>query len=177
MATESATRSKSRAHRNAESPVTSLVRDLPRRSDIFYVTKDLVTSCSAHGVVIRGDQRGRQLGFPTANVPVDDQQDVPADGVYAGWLRRMDTRDIYPAAISVGTNPTFEGIRDRRIESYVLDRTDLELYGVPVEVAFVAHVRDVKSFDSIDDLIVQMGCDVEMIRKILVDADDVGQDA
>ncbi|PBC43116.1 hypothetical protein CJ178_17360 [Rhodococcus sp. ACPA4] len=177
MATESATPLELLAHRVTESCSTPDTHGLPLRGGIFNTTKDLVFSRPVHGVVIYGDQRGRQLGFPTANVPVDDRQAVPADGVYAGWLRRTDTRDIYPAAISVGTNPTFEGVRDRRIESYVLDRTDLELYGVAVEIAFVAHVRDVKSFDSIDALIVQMSCDVETIRRILVRADYVTQDA
>ena len=66
---------------------------------------------------------------------------APADGVYAGWLRRLDTGERYPAAISVGTNPTFDGERERRVESYVLDRDDLELYGVEVEVSFVARLR------------------------------------
>ncbi|WP_217902138.1 riboflavin kinase [Rhodococcus sp. OK302] len=171
MATESATPRELLAQRVVESCSTPDTHSL-----IFNATQGLLPSSPVHGVVVYGDQRGRQLGFPTANVPVDYQQDVPTDGVYAGWLRRMDTRDIYPAAISVGTNPTFEGVRDRRIESYVLDRTDLELYGVAVEISFVAHVRDVESFDSIEGLIEQMGSDVDTIRKILVGADYVAQD-
>ena len=67
----------------------------------------------------RGDKRGRELGFPTANVPTSAVSAAPADGVYAGWLRRLDTGETFPAAISVGTNPTFDGERDRRVESYV----------------------------------------------------------
>jgi riboflavin kinase/FMN adenylyltransferase len=122
-----------------------------------------------HGRVVKGAQRGRQLGYPTANVPVDSSRTaVPADGVYAGRLRRLDEADapLWPAAISVGTNPTFHET-DRRVESYVLDRTDLELYDDLVEVSFVERLREMVMFDSIDDLVVQMRTDVEQAREIL----------
>jgi peptide deformylase len=76
--------------------------------------------------------------------------------VYAGWLRRLDTGERYPAAISVGTNPTFDGERERRVESYVLDRDDLELYDVEVEVSFVDRIRGMERFDSVDSLIETM---------------------
>jgi riboflavin kinase/FMN adenylyltransferase len=93
---------------------------------------------------------------------------VPADGVYAGWLRRIDdpAAEYLPAAISVGTNPTF-GDADRTVESYVLDRTDLELYGVEVEVSFVARLRGQVKFESVDDLLVQMKFDVDAARQLL----------
>jgi riboflavin kinase/FMN adenylyltransferase len=93
---------------------------------------------------------------------------VPADGVYAGWLRRLDTGERYPAAISVGTNPTFDGVRDRRVESYVLDRDDLELYDVEVEVSFVDRLRGMVRFDSVDDLVTQVRDDVDRARALLV---------
>ena len=96
---------------------------------------------TVRGVVVQGDQRGRELGYPTANVPTPVDGAAPADGVYAGWLTRRDTGERFPAAISVGTNPTFDGERERRVESYVLDRDDLELYGVEVEVEFVERLR------------------------------------
>ena len=88
------------------------------------------------GVVVHGDHRGRELGYPTANLDPHPTGVVPADGVYAGWLVRPalpdgDGRRRLPAAISIGTNPTFDGT-ERRVEAYVLDRTDLELYGVEV---------------------------------------------
>jgi riboflavin kinase / FMN adenylyltransferase len=92
---------------------------------------------------------------------------APPDGVYAGWLRRLDTGEVYPAAISVGTNPTFDGVRDRRVESYVLDRTDLELYGVEVEVSFVDRLRGMVAFDSVEALVVQMTDDVDRARELL----------
>ncbi len=105
---------------------------------------------------MRGDQRGRELGFPTANVPTRTMVAAPADGVYAGWLRRLDTGERYPAAISVGTNPTFDGERERRVESYVLDRDDLELYDVEVEVSFVDRIRGMVRFDGVDALVETM---------------------
>jgi riboflavin kinase/FMN adenylyltransferase len=119
------------------------------------------------GVVVRGDQRGRELGYPTANVPTSQLTAAPADGVYAGRLRRLDTDETYPAAISVGTNPTFEGERDRRVESYVLDRDDLELYDVEVEVAFVERIRGMVRFDGVDALVATMAEDVVRAHEIL----------
>ena len=122
---------------------------------------------TVRGVVVEGDRRGRELGFPTANVPTAGVAAAPADGVYAGWLRRLDTGERLPAAISVGTNPTFAGDRERRVESYVLDRTDLELYGVEVEVAFVARLRGMLRFDDVDELVATMHDDVRRAREVL----------
>ena len=127
---------------------------------------------AVRGVVVQGDHRGRELGFPTANVPTDGMTAAPADGVYAGWLRRLDTGDSYPVAISVGTNPTFTGVRERRVESYVLDRTDLELYGVEVEVSFVERLRGMVAFESVDKLVEQMRADVERARGLLAPSGD-----
>ena len=119
------------------------------------------------GVVVRGDRRGRELGFPTANVPTRDMAAAPADGVYAGWLRRLDTGERFPAAISVGTNPTFDGERERRVESYVLDRDDLELYDVEVEVSFVERIRGMVRFDGVQALVETMRDDVARAHEIL----------
>jgi riboflavin kinase/FMN adenylyltransferase len=117
--------------------------------------------------VAEGDRRGKELGFPTANVPASGVTVTPADGVYAGRLRRLDIDESFPAAISVGTNPTFDGHRESRVESYVLDRNDLELYGVEVEVSFFARLRGMTAFDSVDDLVAQMHDDVEQTRRVL----------
>lgn len=119
------------------------------------------------GPVTRGDRRGRELGYPTANVAIHDQA-APADGVYAGWLTRSDTQERFPAAISVGTNPTFAGERERRVEAYVLDRSDLDLYEVEVEVAFVAHLRGMLRFDGVDGLLTAMAEDVRRTRELLL---------
>lgn len=119
------------------------------------------------GRVVHGDRRGRQLGFPTANlggagVPFDTP-----DGVYAGWLTRADTGERWPAAISVGTNPTFAGVRARRIEGHVIDRSDLELYGVEVQIELTELVREMRTFESVAALVEQMQDDVRRVRALL----------
>ena len=146
---------------------STYVRTCLAAGDVAGAAEALGRPFSVHGTVVEGDRRGRDLGFPTANVPTGSQTAVPADGVYAGWLRRLDTGERLPAAISVGTNPTFDGHRDRRVESYVLDRDDLDLYGVEVEVAFVDRLRGMVAFDSVDDLVHQMADDVDRTREVL----------
>jgi len=119
------------------------------------------------GIVVEGDHRGRELGFPTANVPVDPALAVPADGVYAGWVTRLDIPSPrWPAAISVGTNPTFDGA-ERRIEAYVLDRTDLELYGVRIAIDFERRIRGQVKYQGLEPLIEQMHRDVAQVRDLL----------
>jgi riboflavin kinase/FMN adenylyltransferase len=119
------------------------------------------------GVVVRGDRRGHELGFPTANVPVPPSLAVPADGVYAGWVTRLDgDSPRWPAAISVGTNPTFDGV-ERRVEAYVLDRDDLELYDVEIAIDFYARLRGQVKYAGREALIKQMHADVEEARHLL----------
>ena len=121
------------------------------------------------GVVVMGDQRGRELGFPTANLVVPQDRAVPADGVYAGWLEPTSGPDAgrrLPSAISVGTNPTFDGV-ERRVETYVIDRDDLELYGVDIAVTFAERLRGQIKFDGIEPLISQMADDVETAKRVL----------
>jgi riboflavin kinase/FMN adenylyltransferase len=122
--------------------------------------------------VVRGDQRGRDLGFPTANVRAESFAAVPADGVYAGRVVRIDewgnTRtDIEPrtAAISVGTNPTFDG-QHRSVEAFILD-FDGDLYGQNIGVEFVHRLRGMVKFDSIGELVTQMADDVNQTRALL----------
>jgi riboflavin kinase/FMN adenylyltransferase len=123
------------------------------------------------GTVVHGAHRGRDLGYPTANLDQDALGLVPADGVYAGWLTRLDLpagdpERTLPAAISVGTNPTFDGTV-RTVEAYVLDRTDLDLYDERVSVEFVEHIRPTLRFDSIDELLTAMAGDIEQCRQVL----------
>ncbi len=123
------------------------------------------------GEVVHGDHRGRELGYPTANLDENAGGLVPADGVYAGWLVRLglgadDPERTLPAALSVGTNPTFQGTQ-RRVEAYVLDRTDLDLYGEQVAMEFVQRLRATEKFDSVDALLDQMRQDVEQCRHLL----------
>jgi riboflavin kinase/FMN adenylyltransferase len=124
------------------------------------------------GVVVKGAQRGREMGFPTANVDVSTTLAIPADGVYAGWVTRLDIPDAerWPAAISVGSNPTFVG-EERRIEAYVLDRTDLELYGVEIAIDFYARLRGQVKYEGMEALIKQMRADVDQARALLSGAD------
>jgi len=119
------------------------------------------------GTVVRGDCRGRALGFPTANLIPHEPGNLPEDGVYAGWLAQVMTGSRWPAAISVGVNPTFEGVLTRRLEAYALDRDDLELYGEAVEVTLVAHLRDMGKFETVDALVEQMHIDVAEVRRLL----------
>lgn len=146
---------------------STYVRNCLAAGDVEGAAEALGRNFSVQGTVIRGDQRGRELGYPTANVPTSGMAAAPADGVYAGWMRRLDTGDVLPAAISVGTNPTFDGERERRVESYVLDRTDLELYGVEVEVSFVARLRGMVRFADAAALVERMGDDVARARELL----------
>jgi riboflavin kinase / FMN adenylyltransferase len=119
------------------------------------------------GVVVVGDRRGHEMGFPTANVPVQQGMAVPADGVYAGWVTRLDVPSPrWPAAISVGTNPTFDGVQ-RRVEAYVLDRDDLELYGVEIAIDFYARLRGQVKYTGMEALVKQMHVDVEDVRHVL----------
>jgi riboflavin kinase/FMN adenylyltransferase len=148
---------------------STYIRRRIAEGDVVGAAEALGRAVTIRGYVVRGDQRGRGLGYPTANVPVSiTHTAVPADGVYAGWLHRLDHDDApyWPAAISVGTNPTFDGA-ERKVESYVLDRTDLELYGVHVEVVFERRLREMVRFDAIDDLVDQMKRDVDQARDLL----------
>lgn len=124
------------------------------------------------GVVERGDQRGRELGFPTANLRTDAWAAVPADGVYAGRVFRLDEwgrtapgPPLGVAAISVGTNPTFE-VRQRRVEAFVLD-FDGDLYGDTLGVEFLERLRGMERFDSVDALVTRMHTDVEQTRALV----------
>ena len=122
------------------------------------------------GVVVRGDQRGREIGYPTANLEPHPYSAVPADGVYAGRLIRAvrdvaaTGRQVLPAAISIGTNPTFAG-RERRVEAYVLD-FDGDLYGEHVGLSFAARLRDTVRYDGIAPLLEQMALDVQRTRDL-----------
>jgi riboflavin kinase/FMN adenylyltransferase len=122
------------------------------------------------GIVVRGDGRGRELGYPTANLSLPRYAAVPADGIYACWFIRSgpDGETRRQAAVSVGTNPTFSG-RERRVEAFVLD-TDEDLYGQRVSLDFVRRLRDMEKFDSADSLVEQVHEDVRQTRQIL-DAD------
>jgi len=149
---------------------STYVRQCLAAGDVEGAAEALGRPFAVRGAVLRGDQRGRELGYPTANVPAAPGLAVPEDGVYAGWLRRLDPGDpgdLLPAAVSVGSNPTFAGERERRIEAYVLDRDDLALYDAQVEVSFVARLRGMARFADADELVAQMAGDVADARRAL----------
>jgi riboflavin kinase/FMN adenylyltransferase len=147
---------------------STLIRQAVAEGDLGRVRELSDHGFRFSGEVVKGDQRGREMGFPTANVAVPPGLAVPADGVYAGWVTRLDVPDAerWPAAISVGTNPTFDGL-ERRVEAYVLDRDDLELYGVEIAVDFYARLRGQVKYAGMEALVVQMHADVEHARQLL----------
>jgi riboflavin kinase/FMN adenylyltransferase len=116
------------------------------------------------GIVVRGDQRGREIGFPTANLSLAAHVAVPADGVYAAWLARRG-HDRERAAVSIGTNPTFNG-RERRVEAYLLD-FDGDLYGERLGLDFVHRLREQRSYDGVGPLVDQIEKDVAETRAVL----------
>ncbi len=150
------------------------VRDLLAAGDVEGAARLLGRPHAVRGEVVHGLKRGRELGFPTANLTTAPEGFVPADGVYAGWLVDEGPVDApaqaitrYPAAISVGTNPTFDDVPTRQVEAYVLDEHDLDLYGRRVQVQFVSRVRGMAAFEGIDALIEQMTDDVARVREVL----------
>ncbi|GAA4286746.1 bifunctional riboflavin kinase/FAD synthetase [Georgenia daeguensis] len=148
------------------------VRELLAEGDVAGAAHVLGRPHRVRGVVVHGAKRGRELGYPTANLHADDLGVVPADGVYAGWLIRPEhaphdgTSKRLPAAVSVGTNPTFHGV-ERTVEAYVLGRTDLDLYGEEVVVELVERLRPMVAFDGIPALLDQMADDVVRSAQIL----------
>jgi riboflavin kinase/FMN adenylyltransferase len=139
---------------------SSWIRSRIAAGDVESAAEALGRPHRLEGRVVHGDHRGRELGYPTANLELPPDLAVPADGVYAGWLDGM------PAAISVGTNPTFGGA-DRRVEAYAIDQAGLDLYGQVVALDFVARLRPMVAFDGIEALVAQMALDVEQSRTFL----------
>jgi riboflavin kinase / FMN adenylyltransferase len=145
------------------------IRQMLAAGDVAAAAKALGRPHRVEGVVVRGHQRGRALGFPTANLETPPHTAIPADGVYAGWLTSLDGDGLdvsrWPAAISIGTNPTF-GEGKRTVEAYALDRDDLDLYGVHAAIDFAVRLRGTLRFDSVDALVEQMRLDVERARAL-----------
>lgn len=153
------------------------VRDLLAAGNVEGAARLLGRPHAVSGLVVHGLKRGRELGYPTANLAPDAEGFVPADGVYAGWLVDEGMPAVaasapasvirYPAAISVGTNPTFDDVPVRQVEAYVLDETSLDLYDHRVQIRFIARIRGMVAFTGIEGLIVQMGDDVADARRLL----------
>ncbi|MEP7290465.1 MAG: bifunctional riboflavin kinase/FAD synthetase [Chloroflexota bacterium] len=120
-------------------------------------------SYSLTGEVVHGDHRGRELGFPTANMHVWEEQVIPANGIYAGWATLGDER--FMAATSVGVRPHFDG-EDVRVEAYLLD-FDRDIYGKQLTFTFERYLRPEMKFDSLEALIDQINADVHTTREYL----------
>ncbi|MGY1825187.1 MULTISPECIES: bifunctional riboflavin kinase/FAD synthetase [unclassified Blastococcus] len=149
---------------------STYVRACVAAGDMVPAARALGRPHRVDGVVVRGDRRGRDLGYPTANVETPPYTAIPADGVYAGHLVTRDprsaaSRERFPAAISVGTNPTFQGSR-RTVEAYVLDY-DGDLYGEHVGVEFAHRLRAMAAFADVDGLLAAMAKDVADTRALL----------
>ncbi|GLZ75614.1 riboflavin biosynthesis protein [Actinorhabdospora filicis] len=145
---------------------STYVRSLVAAGDVEAAAVALGRPHRVAGLVVRGANRGgSQLGFPTANLHHAAEAAIPADGIYAGWLTRAVDGVPIPAAISVGTNPTFHG-RERTVEAHLLDFSG-DLYGEQVALDFTDRLREMRAYDSIDPLIAQITEDVAQTRKIL----------
>ncbi|ARZ67547.1 riboflavin kinase [Streptomyces albireticuli] len=143
---------------------STLTRRLVAEGDVAGAMEILGRPHRVEGVVVQGAQRGRELGYPTANVETLPHTAIPADGVYAGWL--VVGEEAMPAAISVGTNVQFDAT-ERTVEAYAIDRTDLDLYGLHVAVDFLAYLRGMEKFESIEALLLCMAGDVKRARDLV----------
>ena len=144
---------------------STYIRSCIERGEVALAAEALGRPHRLEGVVMRGDQRGHEIGFPTANLAPTPFVAVPADGIYACWFHWNGRR--LAAAVSVGTNPTFAG-RQRTVEAYVLD-IDEDFYGRRVALDFVERLRSMERFDSVAELVEQMGRDVKRTRELLTE--------
>jgi riboflavin kinase/FMN adenylyltransferase len=149
---------------------STYIRACVAAGDMVSAARALGRPHRVDGVVVRGDRRGRELGYPTANVETPAFTAIPADGVYAGHLVLRDPRsgasgEQHVAAISVGSNPTFQGSR-RTVEAYLLD-FDGDLYGEHVGVEFVSRLRPMVAFPGVEELVEAIGNDVAETRRLL----------
>jgi riboflavin kinase/FMN adenylyltransferase len=144
---------------NGETVSSSHIRGLVAAGEVKEAAEFLGGPFLFQGEVVHGDKRGRELGFPTANIVPGEKQAVPGHGVYAAWAHG------HPAAVNVGVRPTFQTGRGLLIEAFLLD-FDGDLYGQDLRVAFVERLRGEKRFESVDDLVAQMELDVQRAREI-----------
>jgi riboflavin kinase/FMN adenylyltransferase len=151
-------------HSDDNEPVSSTrIRTAITKGDVETARLLLSRPHRLDGVVVHGEARGREIGYPTANLGNLDGQTIPADGIYAGWLTVGINR--WSAAISIGTNPTFAGARSRQVEAYALDQVALELYDQDATIEFGWHLRETLKFDGLEPLLLQMKKDCDLARK------------
>jgi riboflavin kinase/FMN adenylyltransferase len=140
------------------------IRKLIVAGDVEKARELLTRPHRLDGIVVHGEKRGREIGYPTANLGDLEHQTIPADGIYAGWL--SVGIDRWPAAISIGTNPTFAGVRGRQVEAYALDQVGLDLYTKAATIEFGWRLRDTLTFDGLEPLLVQMAKDCAKAREL-----------
>ena len=143
---------------------SSRIRNLIIDGQIERANELLTRNFYLKGVVIHGEKRGREIGYPTANIGLTPLATIPADGVYAGWLSVGENR--WAAAISIGTNPTFPGVRGRQVEAYALDQVGLDLYDQEAKIEFGYRLRDTLKFDGLPPLLEQMKKDCDQAREL-----------
>jgi riboflavin kinase/FMN adenylyltransferase len=143
---------------------SSRIRNLIIDGQIERANELLTRNFYLKGVVIHGEKRGREIGYPTANIGLTSLATIPADGVYAGWLSVGENR--WAAAISIGTNPTFPGVRGRQVEAYALDQVGLDLYDQEGKIEFGYRLRDTLKFDGLAPLLEQMKKDCDQARQL-----------
>ena len=140
------------------------IRELLAQGDVATAAVQLGRLHSVRSTVVPGEQRGRQLGYPTANLSPDLEGFIPRDGVYAAWATVPAGR--FGAAVSIGNNPTFEGVPQKQVEAHLLDQK-LDLYGQTIELEFVEYIRPMNKFESANALAAQMQVDERRIREVL----------
>jgi len=143
---------------------SSRIRNLIIDGQIERANELLTRNFYLKGPVVHGEKRGREIGYPTANIGLSSLATIPADGVYAGWLSVGENR--WPAAISIGTNPTFPGVRGRQVEAYALDQVGLDLYDQEAKIEFGYRLRDTLKFDGLPSLLEQMKKDCDQAREL-----------
>ena len=143
---------------------SSRIRNLIIDGQIERANELLTRNFYLKGPVIHGEKRGREIGYPTANIGLTPLATIPADGVYAGWLSVGEDR--WAAAISIGTNPTFPGVRGRQVEAYALDQVGLDLYDQEAKIEFGYRLRDTLKFDGLPPLLEQMKKDCDQAREL-----------
>lgn len=141
------------------------IRAMIKDGEVEQAAEFLTRGHQLVGEVVHGEKRGRQIGYPTANLALDAKATIPKEGVYAGWLTVGTTR--WAAAISIGRNPTFPAVGGERaiqVEAYAIDEQDLDLYGQQARLEFGRFLRPTLKFDSLDQLLAQMKIDVDQAR-------------
>jgi riboflavin kinase/FMN adenylyltransferase len=152
------------APQDGEAVSSTRIRRLVIEGNVEKARELLTRPHRLDGIVVHGEKRGREIGYPTANLGEIDNQTIPADGVYAGWL--SVGIDRWPAAISIGTNPTFAGVRARQVEAYAIDQVGLELYSRQASVEFGWRLRETVAFDGLEPMLVQMAKDCARAREL-----------